>query len=233
MTVSESMPQRPSATQTPAPSPRRNRPTPTSLLRAGARGAAWLGAAQVASKLTVALTTIVLARLLVPEQFGLVALSLVLIVYADAVADAGVAQALIYLPRSRGSERAALLCSVLAGLGLVALGVAGAPLIASFFGRADMTPLVQLLACSLLASALAAVPEALLRRDLLFHRISAATVLQTVASGAVSIGLAFAGGGAWSLVWGTVIGKATYALMLWLFLEHRPDLALWRTRRRD
>src|SRR4051812_11189397 len=133
------------------------------LLRAGARGAAWMGMSQVLSKLTVALTTIVLARLLAPEEFGLVALSLVLIVYAEAVADAGVAQALIYLPRSRAVARAALLCSLVAGVALVTIVVAGAPLIASFFGRPDMTPLVRLLAFSLLTASLGAVPEALLR----------------------------------------------------------------------
>src|SRR3954451_17698921 len=201
MTVSESAPQRPPGT---TPGPDHGRPPATSLLRAGARGAAWLGAAQVLSKLTVALTTIVLARLLAPEEFGLVALSLVLIVYAEAVADAGVAQALIYLPRSRAVARAALLCSLVAGVALVTIVVAGAPLIASFFGRPDMTPLVRLLAFSLLTASLGAVPEALLRRELLFHRVSAGTVLRTLATGVVSVGLAFAGYGAWALAWGTV-----------------------------
>jgi PST family polysaccharide transporter len=203
------------------------------LFRAGARGAAWLGLAQVVSKSTVLLTTIVLARLLAPEEFGLVALSLVLIVYAEAVADAGVAQALVYLPRSLAASRAALVCSLSAGLLLTATVVAGAPLIASFFGRSDMTPLVRLLALSLLATSVGAVPEALLRRDLLFPRVSAATVLRTLVMGACSVGLAFAGHGAWALAWGTVAGSLAYAASLWLLAEGRPDLALWRTSRED
>ncbi|WP_369131772.1 lipopolysaccharide biosynthesis protein [Modestobacter sp. I12A-02662] len=217
---------------TPVPPPARTGAT-SGLLRAGARGAAWLGMSQVLSKLTVALTTIVLARLLAPEEFGLVALSLVLIVYAEAVADAGVAQALIYLPRSRAVARAAMLCSLVAGLLLVTVVVAGAPLIASFFGRPDMTPLVRLLAFSLLTASLGAVPEALLRRELLFHRVSVATVLRTLATGLVSVSLAFAGHGAWALAWGTVAGSATYAVAGWLLLDDRPDLALWRTTRQD
>ena len=203
------------------------------LFRAGARGAAWMGLAQVVSKATVLLTTVVLARILAPEEFGLVALSLVLILYAEAVADAGVAQALVYLPRSRAASRAALVCSSLAGVALTATVVAGAPLIASFFGRPDMTPLVQLLSISLLATSLGAVPEALLRRDLRFPAVSAATVLRTLVMGACSVALASTGYGAWALAWGTVAGSVAYAAALWLLADDRPDLALWRTSRQD
>jgi PST family polysaccharide transporter len=192
-----------------------------------------MGLAQVASKATVLITTVVLARLLAPEEFGLVALSLVLIVYAEAVADAGVAQALVYLPRSRTASRAALLCSLVAGVVLTAVVVAGAPLIADFFGRPDMTPLVRLLAVSLLATSFAAVPEALLRRDLRFPRVSAATVLRTLVMGSCSVALAFAGHGAWALAWGTVAGSVAYAAILWVLAGSRPDLALWRTSRAD
>lgn len=222
------------AAQSPPPivAPPAAGPSP-SLFRAGARGAAWLGLAQVVSKATVLLTTIVLARLLAPEEFGLVALSLVLIVYAEAVADAGVAQALVYLPRSRAASRAALVCSLTAGLVLTATVVATAPLIAAFFDRPDMTPLVRLLALSLLATSLGAVPEALLRRDLLFPRVSGATVVRTLVMGSCSVWLAFAGEGAWALAWGTVAGSVAYTVSLWLLAENRPDWALWRTSRQD
>jgi PST family polysaccharide transporter len=178
-------------------------------------------------------TTVVLARLLTPEEFGLVSLSLVLIVYAHAVADAGVGQALIYLPRTAAIERAALACSLAMGLGLLVLALAAAPLIGAFFDRPDVVPLVRLLAVSLLASAVAAVPDALLRRDMLFPRVTAAAVARTVVTGGVAIGLALAGYGAWSLAWSNVAGAVTYLVGCLLVVPDRPHLAFWRARRPD
>jgi PST family polysaccharide transporter len=200
-----------------------------SLLRAGAHGVAWQGLAQVVGKLVVLGTTIVLARVLVPEQFGLVSLALVLITYAEAFADAGVAQALVYLPRTRAGLRAALATSLVAGVGLVLAAVAVAPALAAFFGRPDVTPIARLLALSLLTASLGALPESLLRRDLLFRRITAATIARAVVTGVVSVSLAVAGAGAWALAWGTVAGSLTYAVATWALLPQRPDLAFWRT----
>ncbi len=203
------------------------------LMRAGARGAMWLGLAQVLGKGAVLLTTVVLARLLTPAEFGLVSLAVVLIVYAEAVADAGVAQALIYLPRRPAVIRAALLCALTTGLLLMLVTFAVAPLIAAFFDNDAVEPLVRLLAVSLFGSALGAVPESLLRRDLLFPRVTAATVVKSVATGAVSVSLALLGYGAYALVWGTLAGSAAYVLITWALLPDRPDLALWRTTRAD
>jgi lipopolysaccharide exporter len=186
------------------------------LARAGARGVAWQGGAFVLGKGVVLVTTVLLARLLAPEQYGLVSLALVLIAYAEAVADAGVAQALVYLKPSRATVRAALLCSLLLGSLLAAVGVLTAPVVGSFFGRPDVVPLVRVLALSLIASGLAAVPEALLRRTLEFRRLTVATVVRSLVTGAVAVGLALDGYGAWALVWGTIAGSVSYCVLLWL-----------------
>jgi PST family polysaccharide transporter len=199
----------------------------------GAHGVLWQGLAQVIGKVVVLLTTIVLARLLSPAEFGLVSLSLVLIAYAETVADAGMAQALVYLPRTRSSVRAALVCSGLSGLGLFLLALLAAPALAAFFGQPDVTPLVRLLAVSLLAASLGALPESLLRRDLLFRRLTVAAVVRAIITGGVSVTLAVAGYGAWSLAWGTVAGTTSYALATWALLPDRLDLAVWRTTRTD
>jgi lipopolysaccharide exporter len=203
------------------------------LLRAGAHGVLWQGLAQVVGKLVVLGTTVVLARLLVPEQFGLVSLSLVLITYAEAFADAGVAQALVYLPRTRATLRAALASSLVAGVGLMVAAMAAAPLLASFFHQPDVTPLARLLAVSLLTASLGALPESLLRRDLRFRSLTVSTVCRVLVTGVVSVSLAVAGHGAWALAWGAVAGSLAYAVVNWLSLAERPDLALWRTTRHD
>jgi lipopolysaccharide exporter len=203
------------------------------LTRAGASGAAWLGGAQVVGKLVTLLTTVLLARLLTPSEFGLVSLALVLLVYAEAIADAGVAQALIYLQRTRSAERAALLCSLVMGLLLVGLVQLAAPLIAAFFNDPEVEPLVRLLSLSLFCNSLAAVPDALMRRALAFPRVVASAMVRTVVTGLVSIALAFAGAGAYAIVGGTVAGAVSYVVAAWLLVPERPDVAFWRTTRAD
>jgi PST family polysaccharide transporter len=203
------------------------------LVRAGASGAVWLGVANILGKVILLGTTVVLARLLAPSEFGLVSLSLVLLVYADAVTDAGVAQALIYLPRSAAATRAALLCSLVTGVVLTVAVQLAAPLIAAFFDSPDVEPLIRLLAFSLLGSSLAAVPDALLRRSLTFNKVTIAGLARGLVSSGVSIGLAFAGYGAYALVWGTVISAAVYVVVVWWIVPERPDLAFWRTSRAD
>ena len=204
---------------------------PGELAQAGARGAIWQGLAFVAGKVFVLVTIIVLARLLSPEEYGLVALALVLMAYAETIADAGVAQALVYLPHTGEVARSALLISVVLGCLLASGAVLGAPAIAGVFNLPEVAPLVQVLSISLLATALAAVPEALLRRDLHFKRQTAAPVLRAATMGAVTLSLAFAGYGAWSLAIGTAAGSVAYAAACWFLLPGKAPWQVWRVTR--
>lgn len=132
------------------------------LARVGFRGAVWQGLALVCGKGIVLVTTIVLARLLSPQEYGVVAVALVLMAYIETVADAGVAQALVYLPRSGVAARSALLVSMLLGVFLAIVAVLAAPWVAGLFQLPEVAPLVKVLAISLLATSFGAVPEAML-----------------------------------------------------------------------
>ncbi len=205
-----------------------DQPVPQSLRGSAGSGMVWQGASYLFGKVTVLATTLVLARLLVPEDFGLVALAMVFITYADAVADLGVAQALVYLPRTAATSRAALLSALGFGVLLAGGAALGAPAIAALFEEPDVAPLIRLLSLTLLAGALASVPESLLRRGLQFRRLSAAAVLRSVAIGLVSIVLAVNGAGAEALIWGTVAGALVYVAATWLLIPERPDARVWR-----
>ncbi|MDN4643028.1 lipopolysaccharide biosynthesis protein [Arthrobacter sp. PsM3] len=204
---------------------------PGELARTGVRGAIWQGMAFASGKIIVLVTTIVLARLLSPDEYGLVALALVLMGYAETIADAGVAQALVYLPRTGVIARSALLISVVLGsvLGLGAF-LAG-PLIAQIFNLPDVEPLVQVLGISVLATSLGAVPEALLRRDLQFKKLTAAPVIRAATMGTVTLALAFSGHGAMSLAVGTAAGSVAYAATCWFLVGRRAPWQIWRVRR--
>ena len=204
---------------------------PGELARTGVRGAIWQGLAFASGRIIVLVTTIVLARLLSPEEYGLVALALVLMAYAETVADAGVAQALVYLPRTGVIARSALLISVVLGT-LLGLGAyLAAPLIAELFSLPEVEPLVQVLGISVVATSLGAVPEALLRRDLKFKKLTAAPVIRAATMGTVTLALAFSGHGAWSLAVGTAAGSVAYAATCWILLGKGGPWQIWRVRK--
>lgn len=203
-------------------------PEGTGLGRAAVGGASWESLSFVLTKLATLVATIVLARLLAPEDFGLVALALVFITYAEVITDLGVSQALIFLPPSRRSNDAALALAVLWGLLLAAAVTLGAPAVARFFEQPSITPMIRVLALSLLFGALGDVPDALLRKHLRFRRRVAATVTRAASRGGISIALAALGFGAWSIIWGYVASQAAWALAGWLLVDHRPNLRLWR-----
>jgi len=208
-------------------------PEPTSLRRAGATGVMWQGLAYVFGKLVVAATTVALARMIAPEQFGLVALATVLITFSNVVSDGGVAQALVYLETTRETTRSAMLVALTTG-GLMAGAVAVlAPALARFFDNPEVADLTRVLSLVLLLGSLASVPEALLRRKLLYRRLAWSSVLRAVVIGVTSIGLAVAGWEAWAIVWGTVAGALTYTVAMWWMMPAGVDLRLWRVRRRD
>ncbi|HET8878203.1 MAG TPA: lipopolysaccharide biosynthesis protein [Arthrobacter sp.] len=204
---------------------------PGELARTGVRGAMWQGLAFAGGRIIVLITTVVLARLLSPHEYGLVALALVLMGYAETIADAGVAQALVYLPRTGVIARSALLISVILGSLLGLSAFLAAPLIAELFKLPDVVPLVQVLGISVLATSLGAVPEALLRRDLQFKKLTAAPVLKAVTMGAVTLSLAFTGHGAWSLAVGTAAGSVAYAATCWFLVRKHAPWQIWRIRR--
>ena len=201
---------------------------PATLRTSAVSGVIWQAVSFIGGKLLVLAATAVLARVLVPEDFGLVALALVVIAVLDVVADGGIAQALVFLPEERRRTDAALAGAVASSCLLTAAALLAAPGLAAFFGDPDVVPLLRVLSAALVLGAVASVPEALLRRRLQFRRSVAAGLVKAAVTGGVSVGLALAGAGAWSLVWGQLAGLVAVNIALWSLAGHRPDLRWWR-----
>jgi lipopolysaccharide exporter len=199
-------------------------PAKQSLTRQAFSGVLWQGTSFLVGKLLVLLATAILARLLTPSEFGVVGLALVFIGIADVVSDLGVAQALIYMPDSRKVRDAALVCSTAFGLALALIGLITAPLVAGLFHNSEVTPLIRMLSLALLIGALASVPEALLFKHLQFRRSLVANFSRTLTSGVVSVSLALAGAGAWSLVIGQLASVVVYNIAVWSLVDYRPNL---------
>ncbi len=203
--------------------------TKQELARATVSGVAWIYLAFALGKGLVFVSTIILARLLVPADFGLLALGLLAVGILDGLRGLGVGAALIY--RKEDPERAASVAffiSLAVGGALTLAVLLGAPLAGSFFQEPRVVPVLRALSVSFLLSALTSVPAALIRKQLAFRRRIVPELGKTAAKGLVSVLLALAGFGVWSLVGGQLAGAAASTLLYWRVCRWRPRLGFDR-----
>ena len=195
------------------------------------RGTLWNGGTFFLSKFLLLISTLVLANLLAPDAFGLVAIGLVVVSYLDVVADLGAGPAVIYraVPDRASLDRmcnTAFTIAVLSGGVLTVVLLAGAPLVAALFREPDATQVVRGLALAFLATTLGIIHDNRLKKRLDFRRRFVPEVARAVVKAGLQIGLALAGAGVWSLVWGQVAGAVVGSLLYWLVSDWRPRLRL-------
>ena len=194
------------------------------------RGLAWAYGSYVAGRALVLVSIAVLARLLTPEAFGLVAFALTVTALLDAARDLGVSQALIVVKDDDVDTKAdtAWTIGIIVGASLWAVTAALGPAAAAFFDEPELTLMMPLLGLNFLLRALGATHAALAQKKLDFRTRTMAEMSDVVARGAVGIGLALAGAGAFSLVGGYLAGSAALTLALWLKVPFRPALRIHR-----
>lgn len=197
------------------------------------QGVLWTYLSFAGSKILVFISTIVLAHLLLPAQFGQVGFALLVISYLDTVGDFGVTSALIY-ERDRPEEAAdvAFIISIATGLTWFAAAFLAAPFVAEFFHDPTVVPILRVMGFVFIINALGNTHDGILRRDLAFKKRLMPDFAMALLKGLCSIGFALAGWGVWSLVWGQLIGAAAATVALWVVVPWRPGLrASWKRAR--
>jgi teichuronic acid exporter len=170
---------------------------------------------------------IVLARLLVPEQFGLIGMLAVFIAIAQTFLDSGFGAALI----QRRQVTQVDLCSIFyfnLVVGLVAAGLlcAAAPWIAAFYHQPILTPLTRVLSLTIVINGFGLIQSTLLARRVDFKTQTKVSLIANVSSGIIGVSLAAAGWGVWSLAIQQVCSAVILTSLLWCFSEWRPSLVV-------
>lgn len=197
-------------------------PSPASAVAHGTKS---LALAQVFNQVTRLVTNIVLARLLVPASFGLVAVAAVVISFLDQLKDGGTGSAII----QRKEVPKVLLNTVFAlnvALGVlmaILLAISASPL-ANLLADQDATPVLRVFAAITFITSLGQVHHAMLRRDLRFKTIAVVSAIGTVAMGVSSITGASLGMGVWALVLGSLVGACVDTSLVWVTDRWRPGL---------
>ncbi len=167
-----------------------------------------------------------LARLLTPDDFGLVALASVFLAFMQIFLTQGFADALVQRETLQPQHLdAAFWTSVGAGGGLMLLGFGSAPLVASFFQTPALAPVLCALSSLLLVSSLGSIQQAQLQRKFAFKALAARNLLGIASGGLAGIGLALAGWGVWALVGQQLVQEVVSTVVLWQASAWRPR---WR-----
>jgi teichuronic acid exporter len=178
-----------------------------SLADRTARAAPWRFAALVVAAVLQLILTVLLARLIPPAEFGLMALALVVLGGIQPLADLGIGNAIVQRSAITARHvRTAFTFSVLVGLAVAGSAALAAPLAGAVTNNPNVTDVVRWLSIAFASRAIAVVAEALMRRDLDFRRLFVIeTSSQVLGYGVVAVSLAVLGYGVWSLVAGAIV----------------------------
>jgi PST family polysaccharide transporter len=201
-----------------APAP----PTPA-LGRRAARGAAWIAFSFGATQVIAMATNLLLARVLSPQDFGLVAMANLLLAFVGPFHDSGLLPAFVALKDGVRESAATIAWSTpVTGLCVAAVTVLAAPLAAELFARPDVVPVIRILALVFVLNGLAVAPLAVISRELAFRSKATVAIVGALTEGLFGIGLALRGAGYWSLVGAQLARAAATALAAWWLAPWKP-----------
>ena len=185
-------------------------------------------------KVIAVLTTLVLARLVAPADFGILALATLATNFLNWIADMGFSGTVV-LRQDLDRRGLGTLLTLMAATGVFAglLAVAVAPLAADLFSTPQLTGVLAAIAGLLPLGSIAGFWEALMQREMAFRRRFVGMITQSLVMAAVSIPLAALGAGVWSLVFGQLAGMLALGVVLFALAPYhvRPvfDLHLARS----
>ena len=185
----------------------------------------WSFLSELASKLIQPVVFVVLARLLTPEDFGVMSAALMVMAFSQIFWEAGMGKALIQ--RQTDIQDAANVAFwVNLALAVMIIGLlysAASPIALTFFQDARVTAVIQIMTLQVLLGALGSVQTALLQKELGFKKLFWVRFATVSLPGLASIPLAWQGMGYWALVAGTLAGQVAQVIMLWRMSVWRPD----------
>lgn len=194
-------------------------------------GSAWITGARAAINAIGFVSTIVLARLLAPADFGLVALATTVLAVVTAVTDMSLAQALVRHPQLEDDHfHSAWTLNAFRGLGLAILMSLGGRPLAALYDEPRLEWLLYALALSVFLGGLTNPRVVLLTKSLVFWQDFLLSVSERLVSVVVSIAVAVYFRSYWALVAGAVAGQLAALLLSYAILPYRPKVAWTRVR---
>ena len=166
---------------------------------------------------------IIMARILTPEDYGLVGMLAIFIAVSQSLIDSGFSQALIRKQdRSEIDNSTVFYFNIGVGAILYLILFFSAPFIASFYNEPQLVPITRIIGLSLVFNSLVVVQRALLTINLDFKTQAKASFVGVILSGSIGITMAYTEFGVWAIVWQQISNLAAVTVLLWILSRWKP-----------
>ncbi len=186
----------------------------------------WVSISQVGRQVLQLVVTAVLARLLVPDDFGLMSVTLVVVGILGLARDLGTGVTIVQVPNPTTRLISTLFwANVALGVGVGILVAALAPTLATFFREPRLAEIIAVSAIAFAIASLSIVQQALLERAMRFRTVATIELVSVITGGIVAVAAALAGVGVWSLVAQLIATAAVSTVLYGVLGGWRPTLA--------
>ena len=189
------------------------------------KGVGWSAVDNVSQYAVSFVVSIVLARLLSPDDYGLLGIIAIFTSVCTSIIDGGFSNALIRKKDvTEDDYNTVFIVNLVVSLFLYAVIFFCSPLIARFFNREELTLLTQVASLRIIIGALAIVQQTRLTKQIDFKTQTKITIIASISSGILGIGMALLGFGVWSLVVQSISSRVFSTAFLWIFNHWMPKL---------
>ena len=183
----------------------------------------WRFAERCGAQLVTFIVSIVLARILAPEDYGKIALITVFITILQVFVDSGLGTALIQKKNADELDFSSVFYFNFVVCIILYIGMfLAAPFIAQFYNDLSLTPIIRVISLTIIISGVKGIQQSYVSKNMLFKRFFYSTLGGTVFSAALGIGMAWAGAGVWAIVAQQLSNTAIDTLILWITVKWRP-----------
>lgn len=189
------------------------------------KGIAWSGIDNVAKFGVSFIVGIILARLLSPDDYGLIGIIAIFTTICRTLINAGFTTALIRKKDATDDDyNTVFIVNLSMSLLLYAVIFICSPFIADFFKREELISLIRVSSLEMIVGALALVQQTRLTKRIDFKTQTKITITASIASGIIGISMAFLGFGVWALAFQILISRIIHTIMLWIVNNWVPKL---------
>ena len=202
-----------------------------SLRKKTFKGTIWSTLERFSTQGVAFVVMIIMARILTPEDYGLVGMLTIFIAISQSLIDSGFSQALIRKQDRKEIDNSTVFYfNIAVGLILYIILFLCAPLIARFYNEPLLIPLTRVISLSVIINSFVVVQRALLTTELNFKTQAKASLSAAVISGIVGIVMAYSGYGVWAIVWYQITNLFVNVGLLWIFSKWRPQITYsWKS----
>ncbi|HUX94138.1 MAG TPA: lipopolysaccharide biosynthesis protein [Bacteroidales bacterium] len=186
------------------------------LKRKTIKGFFWSSLESILSQGQGIIFGIFLARMLSPDEFGLIGMITIFISISQVFVDSGLSQSLIRKQNCTTTDYSTIFwVNLVIGIICYLLIWIAAPSIAAFYETPQLIAITRVTSLSIIIGSFTLIQQTILTKDVDFKTLTKSSTIGTFVSGVASLALAFYGFGVWSLVWRSIINQAVRSAILW------------------